>query len=244
LRQATLSKTNPTAREFDQFYGRIDPWGIRNTVPELARQARLNQEFRHCRFENGLDIGCGEGHLTAALRFVRHFDAIDVSQVALERARTAYPHIDFKQLGLSDLGRLPAARYDFISCFETLYYLSEDGEREAALRAIKERGRERCVFCFSVVIVGENEHRRYFSYDGAVAFFKRQFNIIHHFPITLGSLATLPWTARLERVRLRLLGSKERRIAHYEQLLRQTPPEKAYQCVFVVVKNDSEMLAD
>ena len=52
-----LSKENPTATEFDNFYSKEDPWGIESNAAEIAKRTKLNYEFRDCYFNNGLDIG-------------------------------------------------------------------------------------------------------------------------------------------------------------------------------------------
>jgi Methyltransferase domain len=229
-----LSRENPTAREFDEYYAKEDPWGIANTPAHLARIQKLNQEFATCSFSRGFDIGCGEGALTGQLTFVAKFDAIDFSEVALERARKTYPKINFFKADLTDLRAIENHRYDFISCFETIYYITDDAERSRVLADIKSKGADNCVFCFSVVTIGENIHRKYFSYDEALRFFGQQFNIVNKFPVTLIE-GRDPLPRRAVR-RFRRLFLKERVVPDYLESLRNTAPEDAYQCVFIMVK--------
>lgn len=231
-----LSKENPTATEFDNFYSKEDPWGIEYNAEEIAKRTKLNYEFRDCYFNNGLDIGCGEGHLTASLKFVRKFEAVDISEVALKRAKKYHPNISFQQVDIRDLSTIENRKYDFISCLETLYYVTDDSERERIAIDIKAKGKENCVFCFSVVTIGENEHRRYFTYEEAVIFFKKHFNIIHHFPIRLGGTRQ-SLAIRVYKKLKKIFLDKNNNSDAYLSMLNSAKPEEAYQCVFVLTKN-------
>ena len=242
--QATpkLSRENPTAAEFDNYYSKEDPWVIQESVAEISRQKKLNYEFRNCDFESGLDIGCGEAHLTASLSFVKSFDAIDISDVAIKRAKNYYPSLNFQQLDIRDISNIKNNKYDFISCFETLYYVSEDSERERILIDIKNKGKDNCVFCFSVVTIGENEYRRYFTYDEAVMFFKKHFNIIHHFPIMLGK-QDFSLIKRIIRKLSKMIFGKSAAVDIYQKMLDESRAEDAYQCIFVLTKKITNVSA-
>ena len=125
-----MLKNDTTGTEnFDEFYAKPDPWSIRNSVQELARIRKFKEVFRNCRFEFGLDIGCGEGHFTSTMDFVSNLTAVDISSVALQRAKSNYPEINFKISDLRNLSEIESNKYDFISCLESIYYLSER-ERE------------------------------------------------------------------------------------------------------------------
>jgi hypothetical protein len=233
-----LSRENPTAAEFNSYYSKEDPWAIKESVAEICRQKKLNYEFRNCDFQSGLDIGCGEAHLTNSLSFVKNFDAIDLSDVAIKRAKNYYPNINFQQTDIRDISKIKKNNYDFISCFETLYYISQHSEREKILIDIKNKGKDNCVFCFSVVTIGENEYRRYFTYNEAVLFFKKHFNIIHHFPIAIGKqdFSLLSLLKRVIRKLSKMVFGKSTAIDIYQKMLDECKPEDAYQCVFVLTK--------
>ncbi|HEY3731940.1 MAG TPA: class I SAM-dependent methyltransferase [Steroidobacteraceae bacterium] len=223
-----MSKSNPSKEEFEMVYSVSDPWGVNNSVPNIVRKQRLLQELRHCRFQYGLDIGCGEGDLTNALKVVNKFDALDISEIAVRRAKESYPHINFFVADLKEISQFSKDRYDFICSFETLYYLSDESERDKALMEIKELGTANCVYCFSLVTVGETEFRRYFRLDEAIALLQKHFNIINQFPI---SLQKLPLVARvLSRLCPALM------VWPYQVRLRSTRPEKAYQNCFIAVR--------
>jgi 2-polyprenyl-3-methyl-5-hydroxy-6-metoxy-1,4-benzoquinol methylase len=90
------SKIDPSSDVFNNFYSQEDPWGIIESIPNLARQEILNSKFQNCQFQNGLDLGCGEGNLTVSMKFVNNFDAIDISKVALSRAKKNILKLIFK----------------------------------------------------------------------------------------------------------------------------------------------------
>ncbi len=231
-----LSRENPTASDFDYYYSKEDPWGAKNNIMELAKKTVLNDQFRDCSFNNGLDIGCGEGHLTASLNFVKKFEAIDVSNNAITRAKSYYPSIDFKQMDARNLSFIKDNNYDFISCLETLYYFSENDERERVLIDIKAKGKGSCVYLFSVVTIGQNEHRRYFKYEEAMELFRKHFNVIHHFPIRTMQRSANKLSNAYYKLKNILLSDNEC-VNEYLSKLKSTKPEEAYQCAFILTKN-------
>lgn len=228
-----LSREDPTASMFDNYYSKEDPWGIKESITEISRQKKINYEFRECNFLNGLDIGCGEGHFTASLKFVKNFDAVDISEVAIKRAKNYYPNINFQKIDIRDMSNIKNNKYDFISCFETLYYVSENSEREKILIDIKNKGKDNCVFIFSVTIIGEKEHRRYFTYNEATKLFQKNFNIINQFPISLGKVSFIK---RVINKLSKIIFDKSRAVDMYLKILAESDIKKAYQVVFVLTK--------
>jgi len=79
--------------------------------------------------KNVLELGCGEGHLTASIfRNARSVRGIDISPIAVGRAMAlALPKASFQA---SDFLNIRFAGYDVIAAIECLYYLSPD-EQEA-----------------------------------------------------------------------------------------------------------------
>jgi predicted TPR repeat methyltransferase len=61
----------------------------------MARISIINNLFRFDKFKNSLDIGCGEGYIIGVLDFIENKTAIDISQIALARAKRKYPEINF-----------------------------------------------------------------------------------------------------------------------------------------------------
>jgi SAM-dependent methyltransferase len=78
------------------------------------------------RVERALDLGCGDGRLTAELRAERLI-AADVSAVALERARRRLPHAEI--VGLKPNEPLPFSQgeFDLVLCAETLEHVQDVG---------------------------------------------------------------------------------------------------------------------
>ena len=229
-----ISKIDPSADEFNNFYKKEDPWGIEGSISDQTRVKILNDKFKNCHFQNGLDIGCGEGNLTALMKFVDNLDAIDISKVALSRAKTKYPKINFQELDIKDLSSITNNKYDFISCYETLYYISQDSERERILIDIKNKGKNNCIYSISVVTAGENIYRRYFSYNECVDLFKKHFQIIDCFPIKIQQ-TNLSLTEKVIR-KIKNIFKINDTIKSYETKLNKCKPEDAYQCNFILIK--------
>lgn len=71
-----------------------------------------------------LDLGCMEGEMTSLLPYPQEkITGVDLSSLALERARKKLPNATFKVLDL-DVEPLPQT-FDLIVCAEILYYLTD-----------------------------------------------------------------------------------------------------------------------
>jgi len=126
----------------------MDPWQMESPL-ERHRFEETNRiiEAEIGRSATLLEIGCGEGHQTAHL--VRVADAVhgvDVSEIAVARARAAVPNATF---GVADLLTCPqlagGVQYDLVIACEVLYYIQDV---PAALRALNALGRRRLVSYF------------------------------------------------------------------------------------------------
>lgn len=179
-------------QEWEKWYAEPNPWGTDGSDKDLVRIDVLFERLKYARFANVLDVGCGEGRLTNALSTVAHKSyGIDIAANALERARTRYPHIDFRQGDLLDVVKRPdiaAIPFDFIAASEVLYYLQTDDERHAALVGLAELGAPSCLYYFSVIVTGSSKYRRYFTHDEFVRLVSEHFTIIDAFP----SVADVP----------------------------------------------------
>ncbi len=114
--------------------------------PSLDWFTYVNQKYIPVPVERGLSLGCGEGGLERHAFFlekVKHFDAIDISQGAVETARR-----EAERLGIldkvnyitADLNRLklPLGRYDIVFASMSIHHIepleSLFGQIHAALR--------------------------------------------------------------------------------------------------------------
>ena len=158
----SLNKENPSKEQFEKFYEKPNPWNHDGTVNDLVRHRILKNIFSKSQFASGIDVACGEGFLTARMVFVERMIGIDISEKAISRATSAYPDIKFVS-GDAFKDRVVDGTFDFVSCFEALYYPSSFEERKKALDNLRNYGSDTATFAFSVVTIGENKHRKYFT---------------------------------------------------------------------------------
>jgi predicted TPR repeat methyltransferase len=156
------------ARDFDSFYQSPDPWRIGNASRrDKALSAAISS---YVAGKSVLELGCGEGHLTASVfRNAGSIRGVDISSVAISRAvALSLSNASFE---VSDFLDATFAGYDVIAAIECLYYLSP-AEQEAFFRklATEHAGK---IFILSGPIIGRNEHRTYFTHEGIGAIFAR-----------------------------------------------------------------------
>jgi SAM-dependent methyltransferase len=148
-KRATLRRTRygDRHRAFRLLYAISDPWQMA-AAPETHRFEQTNRiiEEEIGRSRTLLEIGCGEGHQTAHL--VKIADAVhgvDVSRIAVTRARAAVPNATFGVADLLNCPRIPGGgKYDLVVACEVLYYLQDV---EAAIAALNTLGR-RCLVTY------------------------------------------------------------------------------------------------
>jgi 2-polyprenyl-3-methyl-5-hydroxy-6-metoxy-1,4-benzoquinol methylase len=127
---------------FDNIYTRYsEGWGCSERSSQLFRyRLYLEMLSRLPRFPSVvLDVGCGEGYLSDRLQRqgAQVVAGIDLSEVAIQRARARYPRIAFHQSSITDipweslqLGR----KLDLVVLGEVLYYLTESEQRDCVAR--------------------------------------------------------------------------------------------------------------
>jgi 2-polyprenyl-3-methyl-5-hydroxy-6-metoxy-1,4-benzoquinol methylase len=150
-----------TAADFDAFYANADPWRIEGA---RSRDKILRRSVAH--FVTGktvLELGCGEGHLTQTLFWdAARVKGIDISGVAIDRAISReMPNASFET---SDFLSVPFTGYDVITAIECLYYLSVSEQNAFFEKVAHEHSKK--LLIISAPIIGQNEHRRYFTHKG------------------------------------------------------------------------------
>jgi len=118
-----------TRRKMNRQFGkREDPFSYATTPYEAARLAAMDAALGAGPLGPVLEVGCAEGHFTATLtgRASRVL-AVDISAVALERARRRAPKADFAEADLMTWSPGPEAPFDAVVLGDVLYYLDRPG---------------------------------------------------------------------------------------------------------------------
>ena len=127
-------------RRLDLAYKVRDPWKM-ESEQEQFRFEETNHLLHRAliapapRAGSILEIGCGEGHQSEHLiRMCDRLTGIDVSPTAIERAKKRLPAAEFLA---GDLFGQPWSgeenRFDIVTAFEVLYYLSDIPRTLAAM---------------------------------------------------------------------------------------------------------------
>lgn len=114
-----------TRRKLDrQFRKREDPFSYGSDPYERARLAALDAALGPGRLGKVLEASCAEGHFTEVLvRRAADVTAVDISSVALARARRRAPAARFIEADLMTWEPGALAPFDAVVVAEVLYYL-------------------------------------------------------------------------------------------------------------------------
>jgi 2-polyprenyl-3-methyl-5-hydroxy-6-metoxy-1,4-benzoquinol methylase len=143
-------RQNDAHDRLDLAYRVTDPWHI-DSPQERHRFAETNRVIAERiapRVATLLEVGCGEGHQSDVLaKLCDQLTGIDVSPIAVERARTRMPRATF---AAGDLYAQPWAgergRFDLVTACEVIYYMSD---RQKFLETIDALGKACLVTYFS-----------------------------------------------------------------------------------------------
>lgn len=145
LRSATVSRsfetamsstTPPAPSPSDNPRKRALRERVDATLEEIERWRRYNAAYhdddrKFMRFlippgKRVLELGCGSGHMLAALQ-PSHGVGVDFSEKAVERARLHYPHLDFVLGDVEDAATLQAIEgpFDYIVLADTIGLLED-----------------------------------------------------------------------------------------------------------------------
>lgn len=126
-------KARPTASKLDrQFAAKVDPWAY-DSEPEQERyRAALAMlgDVRAGQFPDALEIGCAEGAFTELLvKRCHRLKAVDISQVALARARARLGHCEAITFAQSDVLHDPELEtFDLVVAMDVLEYFRRPGD--------------------------------------------------------------------------------------------------------------------
>ena len=116
-----------SAEDFDSYYRSSDPWRI--ATASRRDKTLSNIIGPYVAGKSVLELGCGEGHLTASVfRDARGVRGIDISPVAVSRAKA----LSLKNASFvaSDFLAVNFAGYDVIAAIECIYYLAPEEQED------------------------------------------------------------------------------------------------------------------
>ncbi|MBI2385960.1 MAG: class I SAM-dependent methyltransferase [Elusimicrobia bacterium] len=118
-----------TRRKLNRQFGkREDPFSYSTEPYEIARLGALEAALGGAPLGRVLEAACAEGHFTERLaRRASSVLALDISAVALARARRRAPSARFAEGDLMTWEPGPEAPFDAVVVAEVLYYLDRPG---------------------------------------------------------------------------------------------------------------------
>lgn len=136
----SLFKT-PDKEEIEQEMGHDfsveDPWNFRTSPHELKRFKTMLDFLDAIPHASILEVGCAEGFFTKMLlKKCDDVTAIDISDIALDRAKRYAPQASYIKSSLEEFGT--GKKFDVIICSEVIYY---NYDRRRAIENIKRYGK-------------------------------------------------------------------------------------------------------
>ena len=157
-----------------------DPWGhdwrgiehhrydlvIKLIIEHILSKAKINNELKF------LDIGCTTGNFTNRLHELnRNVIGIDISQMAIKRAKIKFGYIDFRVDSLPNSG-FQNNTFDLITCLEVLYYMDKNTQKRFLCEVdnlLKKDGR-----ALVTSVIGQ---KPYFESNGLINLLSEHFEI-------------------------------------------------------------------
>lgn len=163
---------------FDEIYDNaLGGWGFSFRRSQIYRFQKYIDLFKKNNIKGKiLEIGCGTGYFTNMMsKSLRNIDitAVDISQIAIDKARKRFPNINFAMDSLPNIN-FEDKVFECVTAIEVLYYLDAKEQMESIsqiYRAMKENG----FFVVSVNIGG----KPYFKLDEIRNLVSDKFEIIY-----------------------------------------------------------------
>jgi len=125
---------------WDAVFQDEDPFHYDTPYEQLKYARTLDMIPEDGRIERVLELGCAEGHFTRMLApRVPHLRALDISSIALERARGRCTGLKNIEYVCSDFFKEPIeGTWDLILCAEVLYYMDSKEQLAAFAKRLAE----------------------------------------------------------------------------------------------------------
>jgi predicted TPR repeat methyltransferase len=148
-----------SAADFDLYYSTPDPWHI--SQAHFRDRILRRSVSKSVSGKSVLELGCGEGHLTKAIfDGAASVSGIDLSNIAIERAKAKdIPNATFQT---ADFLSYSFEDFDVIAAIECLYYLTPTDQIAFFEKVSREHSGK--ILIVSGPIIGQNEHRKYFTH--------------------------------------------------------------------------------
>lgn len=165
-------------KNFNEIYDNaLDGWGFSFRRSQIYRFQKYIDIFKKNNIKGKiLEIGCGTGYFTNLMsKAIKNIDIIpiDISRVAIDKARKRYPNINFNVGGLPNIG-FENKEFECVTAIEVLYYLDAREQMESIsqiYRITKDNG-----YIIVSVNIGENP---YFKLDEIRNLVSDKFEIIY-----------------------------------------------------------------
>jgi len=97
-----------------------DPWGYKNNFHDDLRKTTLLDQIPKRKYENVLDIGCGQGFITNDLPG-KNVYGVDISETAIKYARKNNKKVIYSVGSIFEIDKLFEIKFDLIIITGVLY---------------------------------------------------------------------------------------------------------------------------
>ena len=153
-----------TGADFDNYYKKKrDPWGA--FTNKFTREYLFEWIFKkYVTGRSAMELGCGEGyHSEVISQFASHVTGVDISEVALQRARER--NIANAEFVKEDFLNVDFEKSECLIALECIYYLEPQERQKFFDRVDNWLSKGNRYFIFSTPIIGGNNYRYYFSME-------------------------------------------------------------------------------